>query len=432
MRTPTVDRPHHTNDLELLIREVRQESRRRRLRDSARAVLLTLVVAALVATVVELVSVGSPTHHRSRPITLIAGATKISLKARPTLEVYHYSGEVEQFASTVYFRRIGSHARPQALNAGMWANETPPIGSATDLAVYGTGAFGTHTFRGATIYRVGTETVVPRLRTRLSWNGDQPLLLAAGDDVFLQPTGLAAPIDEVDIRTGRIVHSFPVPGLPFLSEHGLFVGNTNEGVVPSLAVEDGRLYAFQFNGQSASIDDLSSGTHRLLRGYGALGGGVVAANGDLYVMAWRADAPASNVSLRSTPHRSFFDVLRIDPVTLSVVSTVHTGVRAWSFDNVQMQALPDGSELAFVAQQRVNQPDSPIENYLWKLTGSRLEFRSLPANTALDMRAFGGGIYLFGGPGRNVVARVDLSSLSFERSVPRLRTPSGSWIFALT
>ena len=347
----------------------------------------------------------------------------ISLKKTPTLEVYDFSGQIKQYASPVYFRRIGPRTPPVALNLGMWASETPPVGDATALGVFGAGAFGNHTYRGATIYRVGAETISARMRIPLSWSVEQgSVLLAVGDNIFLQgipsPPGLGA-ITEVDTKTGRIVHSYAVRGIPYTSTHGLFVGNTSAGWIESLVVDRGHLYAFQFDSQAAAIDDLSDGTRHLLPGYSSLGGGVVGADGALYVMAW------------SEKSRPTFDILRIDPFNLSIISTTHTGIRATSVDNAQMQALPGGSIIAFVAQQRENQVN-PMTNYLWKLSGSHLERTNLPANSGLDMRAFADGIYVFGGPGRNVVTRVSLSNLSLMRTAPSLTTPAGTWIFALT
>jgi len=417
--TSAVETKRREENLELLIPEVQQETRRRRLRLSARIVAVLSVAAALAISLL-LLSEGSGTRTGPRndvgpPVGGAGLGAAISISKMPTLEVYDYSGPTKWYPSPVYFRRVGASSPPQALASGMWASETPPAGPSTDLAVFGSG-----NTPETTIYSIGNHTISSRLR--MHSNGQGTVLLATRNDVYVQRAS-ASPISEISIRTGRLVHLFNVPQIPFTPPpgyKGLYVGNTSQGWIESLVLERGRLYAFQFNSYTASVDDLSNGTHRLLHGYGQLGGGVLAANGDLYVMAWRSEP------------RTSFHLLRINPTNLSVVSTAHTGVLATSVANFQMQALPGGGLLAFVAQLRVSRPNVAVNAYLWKLNRSGLERRDLPANIGLDMRAFANGVYLFGGPGRNIVARLNVSNLTLTRNVPTLDTPNGTYLFALT
>jgi hypothetical protein len=201
----------------------------------------------------------------------------------------------------------------------------------------------------------------------------------------------------------------------------MYLGTTSGGWIESLVLDRGQLFAFQFNSYSAAIDNLSNGTRHLLRGYGALGGGALDANGYLYVMAWgEGHRPTS------------FNILKINPNDLKVTSTTHTGVRATSIDNAEMQALPGGGLLAFIAETPSNQQDNPMSDYLWRVTLSGIERRKLPANIGLDMHAFANGVYLFGGPAKNVVARLTLSTKYFTRVVSTMTTPAGTQLFALT
>jgi hypothetical protein len=57
---------------------------------------------------------------------------------------------------------------------------------------------------------------------------------------------------------------------------------------------------------------------------------------------------------------------------------------------------------------------------------------ALPANVGLDMRAFGNGVYFFGGPATNVVSRLNLTNMSLKRDVPGLSSPSGTYLYGLT
>jgi hypothetical protein len=319
-------------------------------------------------------------------------------------------------ASPVYFRRIGAQKPSGALVSGMWASETLASGRFNDLAVAG-GGYG-NSFHGSTVYAIGSHTI--SLRFRMSSIANGSVLLATPNDVYIVG---GSSVSEVAIRTGRVVHTYAAPQIPFTPPpgyRGQIVGQTSGGTIQSLVLDKGRLYAFQLDAYAVAVDDLSNGTDHLLGGgYGELGGGVLAANGDLYVMAW------------SSEHLSSFTLLRIDPSNLSVISKLHTGVRATSVRHVDMQALPGGGLLAFVTQQRQSESNIPVDAYLWKLANSGLERRDMPANIGLDMRAFANGVYIFGGPGRNIVARLSLSNLALTRDVPELSTPVGTWIFAL-
>jgi hypothetical protein len=301
----------------------------------------------------------------------------------------------------------------------MSADETPPLGSSTDLAIFGGGDNAR-----TEIYRVGSNAVSRPVSSTSA--GNESVLLATRNDVYVQNQGsnYSYGISEVDTSTGRVVHRYnyqEIPYVPIPGSKGETFGPDSQGLITSLVLSNGQLFAFQYNGYSAAVDNLTNGTRRLIRGYGALGGGVLAANGDLYVIAWLENW-----------HESSFDVVRIDPTTLAVVSTIHTGVRAKSVRHAQMQALPNGDIAIFVAQQYASAPGVPVDAILWRLSTSGLARRNLPANIGLDMRAFANGVYLFGGPGRNIVARLNLSDMSLTMRVPSLATPAGTFLFALT
>jgi hypothetical protein len=436
VRSSTIETIRRDEDLEVLIPEVQQETRRRRPRLSARALAAIIAAVALGTslllatgssgrTAARHVGTGTPIERAPTGAISIGRAPTgaISIGRAPTLEVYRrFSG---QYATPIYFRTVGSQSPPEALANGIWASETPSVGNSAALAVYG-GGFGRNAYFGSTIYGVGNETISVRMRTPRSWSAGQgSVLLAVHNNAHIQvQSGAQTSIIEVNMRSGRVVHIYSAPGVPFTpgpGYKGLYTGHLSGGWIESLFLDAGQLYAFQYSAYSASVDDLSNGTSHLLRGYGSLGGGALDVNGSLYVMAWR-----------EAPHPTSFDLLRINPNTLAIVSTTHTGVRATTVDNFQMQALPGGGLLAFVAQQRTYQQDNPMSACLWRLSTSGLERRDLPANIGLYMHAFANGVYVFGGPGRNVVARLNFASMSLTRDVPALATPSGTYLFALT
>lgn len=268
---------------ELLIKEAR---RRGRLHLGFVALIVFAMVVALVALTVY--GIGDPppnrVHEGTKPPSNIG---RVVLDRVPRLEVYDYSGNVKFRPTPVFVTRVGSRATPQALASGMWAGVAATSSSSDDLAVYG----GPGNFAPTTIYQMGRSGATLRLRASRSWSIEQgAALFAAGHNLYLRSSsGPAQFVLQVDIATGKLVRSYGVAGLPFtrpLGYRGPILGPTSTGYISALVEDAGSLFAFQYNGQAAAIDDLSTGTRVLLPSFGALGGGAVGADGGIYVLAW--------------------------------------------------------------------------------------------------------------------------------------------------
>jgi hypothetical protein len=203
-------------DLEALIAEVQRETRRRRMRRSTRVVAAAIAVAigiSLLFATGTIERVGTHDVTAGRPV-LRAPASAISVKRAPTLEIYRYwSG---RYATPIYSHRVGVQAAPQALVPGMWASETPSVGSAAALAVQGAGSVGRNVFTGDTIYAVGNQTLSLRTRTPPGWSsGLGSVLLDVHNDVYVQiENGPGTSIFEISTRSHRVVHQYTVPGIP--------------------------------------------------------------------------------------------------------------------------------------------------------------------------------------------------------------------------
>jgi len=70
---------------------------------------------------------------------------------------------------------------------------------------------------------------------------------------------------------------------------------------------------------------------------------------------------------------------------------------------------------------------------LWALDGGRLVAAPAPpAGRGLAIAPAGPTeVYVYGGPARNTVGRLDLASGRFTADVPDLRAPAGTWIVGL-
>jgi hypothetical protein len=399
--------------IQVLIPEVRRHARRRRL---WRIILICAVVVGLILGTSLLRSPSGPRAGRTPPGTATkpTGGTGISntipTKGSPTLEIYAYTGS-PSFSALFFSRPISAGSSRQFLVRGLQASVVPSAGPVTDIAV------SSYNGGDTIVYQVGSRAAEFKYKTPAT-----TVLLATASDLYVEDRNSGV-IDEVNLRTSRVVAQYGVPSLPIRyppGYTGLVTGNVAQGTIAALILDSGRLYALAFNTYSAAIVDLSTHTTRLLHGFGVLGGGVLAADGDIYVTASRVTS--------TTP----FSILRIDPSTLDVVSTFHTGVRTRNIDNIEMQALHSGGVAAFVAQEgHVVPPVLPINDYLWKISSTGLVSHALPANLGLYMRAFGDNVYIFGGAGTNKVSRLNLVSMKVTRDVTRLATPKGTYVFAL-
>jgi hypothetical protein len=182
--------------------------------------------------------------------------------------------------------------------------------------------------------------------------------------------------------------------------------------------QSGDLLALQYTGFAASVDNLTTGKVQSLTGFGALHGGTIGPDGDLYTTAWRPNDPSTAMN-----------VLQIDPTTLKVLNTWSTGLSPRSTLNIEVRASATDNVLIYVVQ---GGQSVPIVSHLWSASdGGLIQFSALPANVGLYLSVIGGDAYLYGGPARNSVSQLDISSATLTESVSGLSTPDGTFILAI-
>jgi hypothetical protein len=327
----------------------------------------------------------------------------------------------------IFSRQVGSSTSSQ-LDSGVAASNIPAAGNgASDVVIYGT----TH---GPDIFQTSEGTAPAPLSASGFGNNNEGSVLLQGDgDVYVQQSNASlgsSAIVEVQADTGSVVATYNLPLLrpdsiagvePSLST-GLTDGsgvNGSTGTVQALILDNGSLYALQFTGRAAAIDNLSAGKVQYLAGYGDLGGGALAPDGDIYVVGWRQNGPTAAMR-----------VLQIDPNTLDTDSTFSTGLYPPTTLNVQMQANSSDDMLVYISQG--NETD-PIESNLWGVSASGLvSLGALPANVGLYMSDFGPTVYLYGGKAENAISSVDLSDEALTQGVSGISAPQGSYVLAVS
>jgi hypothetical protein len=215
-----------------------------------------------------------------------------------------------------------------------------------------------------------------------------------------------------------VINPDPVAGVLPLGYKGIVANPSPGQVLAMIRTADGHLIALASTGRGAAITDLSSGQSRPLAGYGQLGTAALAPDGQIYALAWRA------LNLGFT-----VKVLRINPATLAVTRTYDTGVTPGEIKNTVV--LPAGSSNAIVGLFYGD--EHGLTARLWTLAGTSMRsMGALPSNIALDASVIGGDLYLFGGPAKNQVSRLTISTGALTRNVPSLRAPASSWILAVS
>lgn len=316
----------------------------------------------------------------------------------------------------IYSQRVGSSVGPQQLASGVAAEVLPSTGIAEDLAIYSSSS-------GPVVYSLSPSTAPSRLTTSGVGN-TQPgsVLLSSQGDIYLQAD---SQVIDVDSSSGTVVASYNLPSLTADSVAGS-VPSYDKGLVSASAVgtvqalvllPSGDVLALQYTGRAAAVDDLTTGTVHELAGYGDLGGGTLAPDGDVYVVAWRSNDPAASM-----------DVLQIDPATLDVIGSTSTGLSPAPTDNIQTEANSSENILVYVAQGS----GASMDSYLWSASSTGLQqLDTLPVNIGLYVSDFGESLYLYGGPAENSVSRLDLTDMSLTQDVSGFATPSGSFVLAL-
>jgi hypothetical protein len=234
--------------------------------------------------------------------------------------------------------------------------------------------------------------------------------------------------ERVVATTGRAVTaSYPLPvlapdpvaGVAPRGYKGTFSGRgvgQISALVPSSA---GHVLAFSSTGWGAAVTDLTTGQTRSLPGLGSLGSAARDRSGNIVVLAWRG------LDLGWTVH-----AVTVDASTLAVRGSVDTEVspRALLAD----QVLPGlGHDAVLVLAY--GDEASGVTLRLWTMDGTTLSpGPRLPVGAGLQLAPAGPtSAYVFGGPARNRVGRLELASGAFDADVAALRAPSGAYVIGV-
>jgi hypothetical protein len=310
----------------------------------------------------------------------------------------------------MFSRPVDGTSIRQYLGRAFDAQAVSTIGGSSRFVVYG---------RSVTVLSGagGRVALVSRLSVQ-NVDTDSVLLTTKRDAYVTWYGGLA----EVSLASGRVVRQLSLAPIPYVAPtREEFVG-ADPNSVRSVIVDGGQLFALEDNTESSAIVNLTTGGSRILRGVALLADGVLATDGYVYAFAW-------------DPGHTRMSVLRINPVTLRVVSTYSVPTYGGlTFDRVQMQALRGGGVVIFVttSSKVFSSKDHgyPIHNFLWEVNDHGFGTLLLP-RLGLDMSVFGNDVYIYGGASGNEVSTVNLTTGVSTRDVTRFTTAVGTHIDAL-
>ena len=213
-----------------------------------------------------------------------------------------------------------------------------------------------------------------------------------------------------------------LPGLPSDAVAGIVPGyvkgiaRPNEsGHVSSYVLLDGRVLGFVANGRAAAVVDLDTGKASLLTGFSALGHAAVGGDGYLYAVGWRFYDDAFSIK-----------VLRINPSDMAVESSYDTELLPGTLCASAVLPRANGAVVMLAEGER----GDSVQQYVFIADENGLSgLARLPEGTGLYM---GSGtedtILLYGGPARNAVSRLDLTTGTLTEDLASLRAPEGSTV----
>ena len=272
-----------------------------------------------------------------------------------------------------------------------------------------------------TLARAGWQVALPgaaQQRTALQFGST--LLAQSGTSVAEASLAANSPQMMTPTRAYRlpVIVPDPVAGVLPRGYKGLYSGVGVGQVSAMIRASGGDIIALASTGRGAAITDLSSGRSQPLAGFGQLGAAALAPDGQIYALAWRDFDPGFTIK-----------VLRISPGTLAVTKIYDTGVVPGEFRNSVV--LPAGSSNAVIGLFYGD--EHGVTAKLWTVAGTSMRSTGiLPRNIALDASVIGNVVYLFGGPAKNQVSRLAIHTGVLSRDVASLRTPSNSWVLAVS
>lgn len=264
-------------------------------------------------------------------------------------------------------------------------------------------------------------------RIALPGNAVQQVALQVGSSLFTQDgntviegsvgsTSGSPTFNVTRTFTLPLIESDPVAGVTPPGYKGIYVPN-GKATVSSLIETPNALVALASTGRGSAVINISTGHSKNLTGYGQLGAAALGVDGSIYVLAWRRYEPNFTIKL-----------LQIDPGTFSIERSFDTKVAPGKLRNSVV--LPSTSRNVIVGLFYGD--EAGITADLWSAAaGSMTPMANIPLNAGLDVSLIDNTLYLFGGPARNTVSTLGLTSGVLLSDVAALRAPPGSYVVAV-
>jgi hypothetical protein len=235
-----------------------------------------------------------------------------------------------------------------------------------------------------------------------------------GDVVVAAQNGAVVAIYKLpELTPDQTAGQFP-PGYK-----GVYTG-TGVGEVSALVpTSDGDILAFSFTGRAAAVTDLMTSRTVPFAGYSKLGAAARAPSGQFIVLAWSALDESRSIK-----------VLSIDPHSLQPVVTADTGITPAG--HLRDRVLPGIGHDAVIGIAHGDEA-AGVALDLWTVDGNSLLRRpALPKDSGLEIAPAGStSVYVYNGPAKNTVGKLDLSTGSFTLDIPELRAPAGAYVVGI-
>jgi hypothetical protein len=309
--------------------------------------------------------------------------------------------------------------------AGVSADSSLGAGSAARLVAGGsrpvvlvTGAEGGHRLlRYAPVTRTWA-TVAASLDS-----ADLTTAVVARDLVYL-PVGQGrhAVVMAVELNTGRTAARLRLPTLvpdprALLTLSGPAAGSraASRGHVTALLTAGGHVLAVSATPFAAAVTDLATHASVSLGGYTQILGATVGGDGIVYVLAGSND-PAFTLRF-----------LRVDPLTMRLVSVWDTGVAA---TDEPVSALPTRFGAVFYAPGVPHSLDAYSGTNVWLVDGSGAHENSAVSSNIGVLMGPGRGdsVLIYGSPAGAVVSRLETDDGSLDRHLTQLGAPAGATV----
>lgn len=245
------------------------------------------------------------------------------------------------------------------------------------------------------------------------------------DTAFLSRNGVEFTADgqimQLDTSTNQIATQGSVPQLsPDPSAGALPSGYKGLPPVAQISgyvqADSGHVLATLESGLAAALYDTATGQVQPIKGYGAIEGPAVAADGSIYAFGWRTYDQTFTIK-----------VLRIDPSSLAVTATFDTGINPKNSISRQILSTATHGMIGLITEDR----DGNQIDHLRQFTdsGSVTELPSALINAGIFASVGTDDlIYLFGGKAKSKISTYNLDTSAVSQALGSFGVPSEAYV----